>query len=134
MKNAFIYLLILTFSFSYCQQSKKFTKIILLESTPLKNQQSSGTCWSFATTSFIETEAIRLGKNPIILSPMFFVTPTYIQKAEKYVETKGKTWMNAGDLTFSVLKAYQNFGAIPEKFILEELKMIGNMIMLKWII
>ena len=34
----------------------------LIESTPFKDQQLSNVCWSFATTSFIETEAIRLGK------------------------------------------------------------------------
>ena len=115
MKNIIALLLTFSLSFSFSQKTKKFTQLILLESTPLKNQQSSGTCWSFATTSFIETEAIRLGKDPIVLSPMFFVTPTYLQKAEKYVETKGKTWMDAGDLTFSVLNAYQNYGAIPEE-------------------
>lgn len=86
----------------------------LIKTSPLKDQQSSGTCWSFATTSFIETEAIRLGKIPVVLSPIFYVHPTYINKAKKFVETKGNSWLDAGDLTFSVLDSYRKFGAIPE--------------------
>ena len=90
-------------------------KIIkLLETTPIKDQQATGDCWSFATTSFIETEAIRLGKKPIVLSPMFFVSPTYINKAENYIRRNGASAFTEGDLTFSVLKAYKEYGAIPE--------------------
>jgi bleomycin hydrolase len=86
----------------------------LIESTPIKDQQETGLCWSFATTSFIETEAIRLGKSPIVLSPMFFVTPTYIDKAEKYIRMNGKSYFGPGDLTFSVLSAYKKYGVIPQ--------------------
>ncbi|PZX94233.1 aminopeptidase [Flavobacterium aquariorum] len=90
----------------------KITKLI--ESTPFKDQQATGDCWSFATTSFIETEAIRLGKKPVVLSPMFFVRPTYINKGENYIRRNGSSFFGEGDLTFSVLKAYKEFGAIPE--------------------
>jgi len=89
-------------------------KIIkLIESSPIKDQQATGVCWSFATTSFIETEAIRLGKSPVVLSPMFYVIPTYIDKAEKYIRMNGKSYFGPGDLTFSLLKAYKDYGAIP---------------------
>lgn len=91
-------------------------KIIkLIESSPIKDQQATGLCWSFATTSFIETEAIRLGKRLIVLSPMFYVAPVYIDKAEKYIRMNGKSYFGPGDLTFSLLKAYKNYGAIPLK-------------------
>lgn len=90
-------------------------KIIkLIESTPFKDQQATGDCWSFATTSFIETEAIRLGKIPVVLNPMFFVKPTYINKGENYIRRNGSSFFGEGDLTFSVMKAYNEFGAIPE--------------------
>ena len=91
-----------------------FKIIQLIESTPIKDQQATGDCWSFATTSFIETEAMRLGKKPVVLSPMFFVRPTYINKAENYIRRNGASAFTEGDLTFSVLKAYKEFGAIPE--------------------
>jgi len=47
----------------FAQQTKSFEIIEFIKTSPLKDQESSGTCWSFATTSFIETEAIRLGSN-----------------------------------------------------------------------
>jgi bleomycin hydrolase len=90
-------------------------KIIkLIKTTPLKNQESTNLCWSFATTSFIETEAIRVGKKPVILSPIFFAVPTYVDKAEKYIRMHGISFFGAGDLTFSATKAYKMFGAVPE--------------------
>ena len=87
----------------------------LIKSTPTKDQQNTGTCWSHATTSFIETEAIRLGKKPVVLSPMFFVTPTYLNKAEHYIRMQGNQGFDEGGLTFNALSAYKEFGAIPEK-------------------
>lgn len=90
-------------------------KIIkLIKTTPLKDQEHTNDCWSFATTSFIETESIRMGKKPVTLSPIFFTVPTYIDKAEKYIRMHGISFFGAGDLTFSVMKAYKNFGAMPE--------------------
>jgi bleomycin hydrolase len=86
----------------------------LIESTPIKDQQQTNICWCFATTSFIETEAIRIGKNPVIISPMFFVPPTYIDKAEKYIRMNGKSYFGAGDLTFSAMNAYRKYGAAPQ--------------------
>ena len=67
-----------------------------VKTSALKDQQSSETCWSFATNSFIETEALRLGKDEVSLSPIFYVGPAYLGKAEKFIETKGETWFDAG--------------------------------------
>jgi bleomycin hydrolase len=86
----------------------------LIKSSPIKDQQATGVCWSFATTSFIETEAIRLGKAPVVLSPMFYIPPTYEDKAEKYIRMNGKSYFGCGDLSFSALNAYRKYGAIPE--------------------
>ena len=38
----------------------KFTTVVSLPATPVKNQSATGTCWCFATTSFMESELIRL--------------------------------------------------------------------------
>ena len=128
MKPKFQVFLLLLFLLSssniYCQikdvseadSAKVITpKIIkLITSTPLKDQGVTSTCWAFATTSFIETEAIRLGKKPVVLSPMFYVIPTYIDKLEKYIRMYGFTLIHEGDLTFSAMRAYRNYGAIPE--------------------
>jgi len=115
MKYFFGLLLLISVKIScFSQSTHDFNIILKITSTPLKDQQSSGTCWSFATTSFLETEAIRLGKDPISLSPIFYVKPAYLGKAQKFIETKGKSYFAEGDLTFSVLNAYKKFGAIPE--------------------
>jgi bleomycin hydrolase len=109
--------IILVCSFQVFSQEKTTAepKIIkLIKTTPVKNQENTNACWSFATTSFIETEAIRSGKNPIALSPIYFVISTYIDKAEKYIRMHGISFFGAGDLTFSVMKAYKKSGAIPD--------------------
>ena len=91
-------------------------KIIkLIKTSPVKDQQLTGLCWSFATTSFIETEALRIGKSPVVLSPIFFIIPTYIDKAEKYIRMNGNSSFSPGDLTFSALSAYRKYGAIPQE-------------------
>ena len=92
-----------------------FRVVELVATTPLKDQQSSGTCWSFATTSFIEAEALRLNKGPVSLSAIFYVAPTYLAKAERYISRRGDSYFGNGDLTFSVLDAYDKYGAVPEE-------------------
>lgn len=96
------------------QNFDEFDILIQIKTTPLKSQQSSGTCWSFATTSFIETEALRLGNDSVSISPIYYVHPTYIAKAEKFIENEGESYFDSGDLTFSVIDAYKKYGAIPE--------------------
>ena len=39
-----------------------FTTVVDLKTTPVKNQQSVGTCWDYATLSFLESELLRKGK------------------------------------------------------------------------
>ena len=40
----------------------KFTVVKNIEGTPVQNQNITGTCWSFSSLSFLESEIIRLGK------------------------------------------------------------------------
>jgi len=63
--------------------------IVDIEATPVKNQGASGTCWSYATTSFVESEMIRMGKEPIDISEMYTVRKVYQDKGEKYVRLHG---------------------------------------------
>jgi bleomycin hydrolase len=60
-----------------------FTITNSVKTTSVKNQGRSGTCWSFATISFLETEAIRLGKPAFDLSEMYTVKYAYTDKAKK---------------------------------------------------
>lgn len=114
VKHVLLILLFLVASLASSQETNQFETIFTIKTTALKDQQSSGTCWSFATTSFIETEALRLGKDSVSLSPIFYVAPTYMAKAETFIDKAGASYFAGGDLTFSVLDAYSKYGAIPE--------------------
>ena len=49
-------------------QGYQFTDVCRVPATPVKNQASTGTCWCFATTSFMESELLRMGKGTYDLS------------------------------------------------------------------
>jgi len=48
----------------------KFTILKQNKITPVKNQASTGTCWSFSTIGFFESELLRMGKPEVDLSEM----------------------------------------------------------------
>jgi len=116
--KAVIFLCILvlaTCPFTYSQKKEGFKIIEFIPGTPVKNQEQTGTCWAHATTSFLESEAVRLGKEPVVISPMYFVSKTYMAKAEQYVRMEGNSVFGEGDLTFGVMAAYKNYGAVPQE-------------------
>jgi bleomycin hydrolase len=85
-----------------------------VRTTPVKNQARTGTCWSFASSSFMETELLRLGKQPVDLSEMFFVRMTYPQKVRNYVRLHGNAALGEGSLGGDVFRAVREYGAVPE--------------------
>ncbi len=110
---------ILVFVFTFlllqgCVSSKRFSNTTLVESTPLKHQKATGQCWSFASTSLLETEAMRLGYEIPELSSFYFVYLNYLDNAEDYLKNNGTSRLNRGDLTFSVLEVFEKHGAVPE--------------------
>ena len=92
----------------------KFTTVADVPTTEVRNQESTGTCWAFATTSFIETELIRLGAGHIDLSEMFTVRHAYSQKALRYFRLHGKGNYSEGGQAHDVLNVVKEFGFIPE--------------------
>lgn len=97
-----------------CVSSKRFSNTTLVESTPLKHQKATGQCWSFASTSLLEAEAMRLGYTVPELSSFYFVYLNYLDNAEDYINNNGTSRLNRGDLTFSVLEVFEKHGAVPE--------------------
>ena len=81
----------------------------------IENQCKTGTCWSFATTSFIESEIIRKGNKAVDLSEMYNVRLTYPKKAESYVRFQGKQQFGPGGLSHDVLAIIEEFGIVPEE-------------------
>lgn len=80
----------------------------------IENQCKTGTCWSFATTSFIESEIIRKGNKAVDLSEMYNVRLTYPKKAESYVRFQGKQQFGPGGLSHDVLSIIDEYGIVPE--------------------
>lgn len=102
----------------YAQDNKeaegyKFTELKRLPATSVKSQDRAGTCWSWSTISFLETEMIRLGKDSVSLSPMFIVWHTYNEKADKYVRMHGKLNFGQGGASADVTWAIKNYGIVP---------------------
>jgi bleomycin hydrolase len=77
------------------------------------NQESTLFCWSFATSSFIESEMQRLGMEPVRLSIFYPVYYVYLEKAKQYVRTKGQSRFGPGDLFSGVLDIIKEYGAVP---------------------
>ena len=92
----------------------RFTVEKSLPATPVKDQHRSGTCWSYATTSFIESELLRSGQGEYDLSEMYFVRKAYEMKAEKYARMHGKVNFAAGGLAMDVMHIWKHDGLMPE--------------------
>ncbi|MEL7500518.1 MAG: C1 family peptidase [Planctomycetota bacterium] len=84
------------------------------ETTDVKSQDATGTCWSFATASFIESEALRMGKGKHNLSEMFVVKNIYKDKANNYVLRQGKAQFSQGALAHDFLNAAGRYGIVPD--------------------
>ena len=95
-------------------QKYKFTSIIDIEATAVKSQGNTGTCWSFSTSSFIESEIYRKTGNLIDISEMFTVRYTYPIKAWNYVMRQGKIQFSEGGLAHDVLNALEKYGLAPK--------------------
>ncbi len=85
------------------------------EHTSVKSQDRTGTCWSFATTSFLESELLRMGKGTYDLSEMFAVRTIYKDKARNYILRQGKANFSEGSLAHDVLRAFAMGGAVPQE-------------------
>ncbi|MEQ8704713.1 MAG: C1 family peptidase [Phaeodactylibacter sp.] len=92
----------------------KFTTNKEMECTAVKNQQRTGTCWSFSTISFLEAELMRLGKGNYDLSEMYMVRNIYKDKARNYVLRQGNANFSQGSLNHDVMRALKMAGAVPE--------------------
>jgi bleomycin hydrolase len=113
--------LALIWSLGAIAQDKPKTELIY-KFTPVKentvglteDQCATGTCWSFATISFLEAEIIRKGNKPVDLSEMFNVRVNYVKKADSYVRYQGKQQFGPGGLSHDVLAVVQEYGLVPE--------------------
>jgi bleomycin hydrolase len=122
IKLSFSGILVLTFSLQLSAQAPKdsisekfvFTKVIDLPATSVKDQSASGTCWSYATTSFIESELLRTTKDTFDLSEMFSVRKAYEAKAKNYVRLHGKANFGEGGQAHDVINVIRENGLMTQ--------------------
>ncbi|QBR10927.1 aminopeptidase C [Sphingobacterium sp. CZ-2] len=91
----------------------KFTEVINLGNTSIKDQGSSGTCWSYSGNSFLESEMIRMGKEPVNISQIYTARNTYIEKAKNFVRLHGQQAQGDGGQLHDVLTIFRKYGAVP---------------------
>ena len=77
------------------------------------SQGNTGTCWCFSTTSFYESEILRITGNTINLSELYPVYFEYIEKARGYINTRGKTHLGEGSETNAVQRMMDWYGIVP---------------------
>lgn len=93
----------------------KFTEVINLANTSIKDQGSTGTCWAYSGNSFLESEMIRMGKKPVEISPVFTARNTYIEKAKNFVRLHGDQAQGEGGQLHDVLTIFRKYGAVPQE-------------------
>ncbi len=113
MKNLYIGLLFASGLFTASAQNYEFQDVIDVERLPVISQDITGTCWSFSTSSFLESEIIRLTGKKIDLSEMFQARTTYLAKAENYIMRQGKANFSEGALAHDVLNSVVKNGLVP---------------------
>lgn len=95
---------------------KKYTfkDVVNIECTDVKNQASSGTCWSYSTNSFLESEMIRKGKKKVDLAELYTARCEYLDKADVYVRLHGHLAWGDGGECHDVINMYAKYGAVPQ--------------------
>ncbi|MCM1332925.1 MAG: C1 family peptidase [Bacteroides sp.] len=93
----------------------KFTDVKTVKTTPVRDQNSSGTCWCFSTNSFLEEDMIKRGGKPVDLSEMFVVRYCYLDKARKYIRMDGQINFAQGGAAHDVPYVIETYGIVPEE-------------------
>ena len=93
----------------------KFTDVKLVPTTPVKDQNKSGTCWCFAGTSFFEDELLRKTGKTFDLSEMYTVRHCYLDKADMHVRMYGQSNFAAGGGLTDVGYVWTTYGVVPEE-------------------
>ena len=91
----------------------KFEKIVHLDATPVQSQGYTGTCWSFSTLSFFESELIRTGKKDVSLAEMWIARFAYLGKADKHIRTGGHTNFDEGGAFTDIPWVIKRYGIVP---------------------
>ena len=101
-------------SFAQTQTIYRITPVNDIKVTSVKNQASTGTCWCFATVSFLEAELLRQGKGEYDLSEMFVVRGNYMDRIFDNYLRRGKGNLGQGSIAHMATQAIEKYGIVPE--------------------
>ncbi|MEN8223147.1 MAG: C1 family peptidase [Acidobacteriota bacterium] len=76
-------------------------------------QYYTSTCWSFSATSFYESEIYRLYGKKVKLSEMWTAYYELIEKAQRYIEERGNSFVSGGGETNGVNRIWRKYGIVP---------------------
>lgn len=122
MKRTMIFAALCALALSAVAQEQKdttegwqFTTVKSNPITSVKNQNRSGTCWSFSTIGFLESEVLRTKGIELDLSEMFVVSHTMMDRATYYVRQYGQGSNFApGGSAYDVIYCMENYGLVPQ--------------------
>lgn len=80
---------------------------------PPISQGRTGTCWCFATSSFVESEVYRRFGRKIKLSEIYTVYWEYVEKASRFVRERGDSHLGEGSLANTVMNKWEKYGCVP---------------------
>jgi bleomycin hydrolase len=78
-------------------------------------QYLTGTCWSFASTSFFESEVFRLTRQRVKLSEIHTVYWEYVEKMKGFVRSRGDSPIAEGSEANAVVRIWKRYGEVPEE-------------------
>jgi bleomycin hydrolase len=121
MRKITLAFLVLLVNYTFAQEDTtslvkdtiSFEKIVQWDANPVESQGKTGTCWSFSTSSFLESELIRMNKGSHNLSEILVARQVYVRKAENYVGRHGKAQFGEGSLGHDLLNAIDKYGIAP---------------------
>ncbi len=80
---------------------------------PPVSQGNTNTCWSYSATSMLESEIYRLSRQEVKLSEMYTAYCEYLERAEQFVQSRGKIYIGEGSEMNAVIKIMKKYGALP---------------------
>jgi bleomycin hydrolase len=78
-------------------------------------QYLTGTCWSFSTTSFYESEIYRLTGRKVKLSEIWTVYWEYVEKMRRFVRERGDSLIDEGSEANALPRIWKQYGIVPEE-------------------
>ncbi len=103
-----------TAAFAQTQTIYQFTPVNDIKVTSVKDQAQTGTCWCFATISFLEAELLRQGKGEFDLSEMFVVRNNYTDRIFDNYLRRGHGNINPGSIAHMATQSIEKYGIVPE--------------------